>query len=262
VLSLFPGLLLMAAALGSLDRLVGATVAERSEAAVVRFLSEVLTDRASGVVAAVHDLFERERGGLMTTALLLGLWVLMRGFAAVIRALDRIYGQRERRGLLELAVTQLGFALGSIAAGALLLSMLVVGPLFGHGPALAARLGLGGLFGFAWSWLRGPLAIALLIVWSATLYRWGPSGGSPWKRGLPGALGAALMWVGVSIGFRTYLHTIGAMNQVFGVLGGGLILLVWLYLLNLALLLGAALNVVMWEMETPAPADPIDDSRG
>jgi len=262
VLSLFPGLLLVAAALGSLDRLVGATIAERSEAAVVRLLGEVLTDRASGVVAAVHDLFERERGGLMTTALVLGVWVLMRGFAAVIRALDRIYGQRERRRLLELAVTQLGFALGSIVAFTLLLSMLVVGPLFGHGPALAARLGFGDLFGFAWSWLRAPVAFALLVVWAATLYRWGPSGGSPWKHGLPGAIGASFLWIVVSIGFRTYLHTIGAMNQVFGVLGGGLILLVWLYLLNLALLLGAALNVVMRAADAPSPAGLPDDSRG
>jgi len=231
VLSLFPGLLLVAAALGSLGRLVGATVAERSEAAVVRFLGEVLTDRASGVVEAVHGLFERERGGLVTTALVLGVWVLMRGFAAVIRALDRIYGQRERRRLLDLAATQLGFA---------------------------------------WSWLRGPVAFALLVVWAATLYRWGPSGGSPWKQGLPGAISAALLWIVVSIGFRTYLHTIGAMNQVFGVLGGGLILLMWLYLLNLALLLGAALNVVMREeIQRPGgrpavnrPDDPAGDPAG
>ncbi len=248
VLSVFPGLLLIAAALGSLGGLLGSGVAERSESAVLEFLGRVLTDRASGVIQAVGDLFARERSGILTTALVLGVWVLSRGFAAIVRALDLIYGLRERRSWLRRMTTQIGFALGSVLMAAIVLTMLVVGPLLGRGQALADRLGFGTAFSFAWDWLRAPVAIALLVVWAATLYRLGPSHDVSWKRGLPGALAAGFLWLLVSFGFRVYLGMVGTFNQVFGVLGGGLILLVWLYLLNLGLLLGGQLNVVLDEM--------------
>jgi len=258
VLSLFPGLLLIAAALGSLDQLVGAAVAERSEVAVLTFLSRVLTDRASGVIEAVRDLFVRERGGVLTTALLIGLWALSRGFAAVIRALDLIYGLRERRSRILLIMTEIAFALGSVIMLVVVLAMVVVGPLLGHGQALADRLGMGSLFSFAWDWLRAPVAFALLVVWAATLYRLGPSHDASWTRCLPGALAAGVLWLMVSFGLRAYLLVVSTVNQVFGVLGGGLILLVWLYLLNLSLLAGGELNVVLNERRARrlAPAGP------
>jgi membrane protein len=245
VLSVFPGLLLIAAALGSLDSLVGAAVAERSEAVVLEFLSHVLTDRAAGVTETVRDLFVQERGGVLTTALLGGLWVLSRGFAAVIRALDLIYGLRERRSWFRLLFTQLCFALGSVIMLAVVLAMVVVGPFLGHGQLLAERHGLGHLFSFAWDWLRAPVAFALLVVWAATLYRLGPSHLAPWTRGLPGALTAGLLWLLVTFGFRVYLSMVASVNEVFGLLGGGLILLVWLYLLSFALFIGGQLNVVL-----------------
>jgi membrane protein len=245
VLSLFPGLLLLAGGLGSLDALVGYEVARRSQEAVLALLGRVLTDRASGVLAAVSDLFERSHGRLLTGAALAALWALSRGFDTVIRALDRAYTVGAPRTWMRRRLIALAFSCGTVAMLIVVLAMLVVGPLFGHGQHLASRLGWGPAFSFAWDWLRAPLAFALLAVWAAALYRWAPGHGAPPGRVLPGALTAATLWLLVSLGLRVYLRRAGEINQVFGALGGGLILLVWLYLLGLTLLLGGEINAVI-----------------
>jgi uncharacterized BrkB/YihY/UPF0761 family membrane protein len=96
VLSLFPGLLFLATALGFLEALLGNGLARQAEEPVLRFLDQVLTDRAAGNVEAVRELFVRPQGGLLTVASLLALWGLSRGFVAVIRALDLAYDVAHR----------------------------------------------------------------------------------------------------------------------------------------------------------------------
>lgn len=245
VLGLFPGLLVVAGLLGWLDSLAGGEAAGKAEAAAVAFLQDILTDRAAGVITAVRDLFERERGGVVLSALVVGLWAMSRGFAAAIRALDLAYGVEERRGWLDLTATALALALGSSVMAALVLLMFGVGPLLGHGGDLAARLGMGPAFSFAWDWLRGPFTLALLVAWIAAIYRFGPNHRAGWRQGLPGAAAAGAMWMLLSFGFRVYLGLAAGANRVFGVLGGGLILLVACYLFSLALLIGGELNAAL-----------------
>jgi membrane protein len=55
----------------------------------------------------------------------------------------------------------------------------------------------------------------------------------------------AVLWLVVSLGLNIYLQVAADANPVLGVLGGGLILLIWLYLLSVSLLLGGELNPVL-----------------
>lgn len=55
----------------------------------------------------------------------------------------------------------------------------------------------------------------------------------------------AAIWIAVSSGFRAYLELAGSTNAVFGVLGGALTLLFWLYLLAMGLLVGGELNAIL-----------------
>lgn len=244
-LGLFPGLLVVAGLLGWLDTLAGGMVAGRAESAVVEFLGRLLTDRASGVVTAMRDLFERGRGGVVVSGLALALWSMSRGFAAAIRALDMAYRVAERRGWLKVRLTGILLALGSALMVALVLVILVLGPLMDQGSARAERIETGTILGVAWSWLRPPILLLLLVAWMTALYRFAPNHRTGWRRGLPGAVTAALLWVLLALGFRAYIGLAAGMNQVFGVLGGGLIVLIFLYLLSLALLLGGELNAVL-----------------
>jgi hypothetical protein len=83
VLSVFPGLIVLAATLGSLDSLVGQEVAAEAQDIVIDFLRRILTDEASPVIEVAQDLFTEQRGGVVTVSLLGSFWSLTRGFTAM-----------------------------------------------------------------------------------------------------------------------------------------------------------------------------------
>lgn len=245
VLSLFPGLLIVAGALGWLDSFVGHRIAEKSETTVVELLDLVLTERASFVIHAVRELFRSQSTGLLTTSALIAFLSLSSGFAAAIEALDLAYGVPERRSWISIRLMAFVFAVGSVVMLALLLLLIVAAPLLGGGAGLADQVGLGGVFSFAWDWLRAPIAFGLLVIWATTLYHLAPNRRVRWLRDLPGGVAAAVLWIVVSYGLRFYLQAAASANKILGVLGGGLILMIWFYLLSLVLLLGGELNAIL-----------------
>lgn len=245
MLSVFPGLLLLAAGLGSLEALLGEGVAEEAEQFVATFLDQVLTNRATGVVTEIRALFDQPHGGVATLASLLALLGLSRGFAAAIRALNLAYDVDEWRPYWRQRMVALVLALGSAAMALLTLAMVVVGPLLGIGRGIADLTGLGEPFRLGWTWVRWPFMFALLVVWATALFHLAPNRRTRWLADLPGAVLAAVLWLVVSLGLSAYLWLAATGNTVLGVLGGGLILLVWLYLLAFALLLGGELNALL-----------------
>lgn len=247
LISIFPGLLILAGSLGSLESLLGHDLAAESEAAVIGFLRLVLTDRAAFVIDAVHELFRQESGGLLTTAALIGLYTLSTGFAAMIEALDLAYGVREERSWLSVRLTAGVLAVGSVLVMIIVLIGVVTGPLMGGGQYLARVVGLGEAFSFAWDWLRAPAAFALLVVWTTTIYHLAPArrARTAFAQDLPGGLLASILLLAVSYGFQIYLNVAAGFNKILGLLGGGLILMMWLYLISLAVLVGGQLNGIL-----------------
>ena len=244
VLSVFPALLALAGALGSLDLIVAGDVADRSKEAVLSGVTSLLGGDAGTTTGAVRELFEEESPGVLTVGAVLTVLALSRGFAAVTRALDVAYDLEERRSWLHLRLTALGLAITSILVAAVLLAAMVVGPLLGGGHLIADALGGGELFVSVWRWARLPVALLAAVAWAATVFHVAPNHRTPWRWDLPGAILTAGVWVVVSIGFRVYLQLVGG-NAVLGVLGGALTLLFWLYLLAIGLLLGGELNGVI-----------------
>lgn len=242
MLSLFPMLLLVAGALGPLEILIGHDLAARAESTVIRFLNLVLTERASAVVDAAQALFDRKSGGLMTTAGLVGFWTLSSGFCSVIETLDISYGITERRSWIRVRLTAFVLAIGSTLTIAMVLIGVAARPLLGTGRYIAAHLGLGSGFAFVWDWLWTPFAFAILVLWATTVYHLAPNKRTPWLNDLPGGFMAAVLWLVVSYGLNIYLQAAAGINQVLGLLGGGLILMMWLYLLSFVLLLGGEVN--------------------
>lgn len=245
VLSIFPWLLLMTAALGWLDTLISGDVAAEAQATVVDFLTRVLTDEAAGAIAAVRALFEQERAGLVSASAIVGLWSSARGFAAAAVALNLAYDAEERRSWIQVRLRALGLSIASIVAGAVLLVTFVAGPLLGGGRAAADTLGAGGAFVSLWQWARWPLGFVAVLALSAVVYSVGPSASPGWRRNLPGAGVAGTFWLLASGGFVVYLRLAASGNPVYGALGGGLVLLVWLYLLAIGLLVGAEVNALL-----------------
>ena len=245
VFSLFPALLIAAGLLGALDSLLGVDVAARAEAAVVEAMRGVLTERAAPLVETVRALFHGSSGGLLTTAALLAVWSVSSAFTTIIEALDVVYGVRQPRGWVRQRLVAVALGLASVAVLAVVLVMLVVGPLFGGGHVLAAKLRVAEAYGTAWDWLRGPTSLVGLALWATALYRFAPRVAARWRQALPGGFLAALLGVAVSAGLRLYLSVAMEGNPLLGLLGGGLILMLWFYLLALALLLGGEVNEVL-----------------
>ena len=244
LLSVFPGLLAVAAGLGLLDRITGAEIAGRAERQVVGVLTTLLADRAEGTIDAVRALFANANAGVLTFGVIGAVWAASRGMAAVLRALNEIYDFEETRSALRRRAVAVGLAMGSTLLVVLVLVMVVLGPLFGLGRGLAGAIGLEDVYGTLWNWLALPVAFVALLVWSALVFHAVPHQHAGWRHHVAGAALTGVLWLAISVGFRLYLHLVGG-NEVFRVLGGALVVLLWLYMLSLALLVGAELNAVL-----------------
>ena len=245
LLGLFPAVIVFAAALGSLDVVIGAGAAADTEQWLLDRLVETFGSDNT-LRATIGDLFDRSNAGLITAGVVLTMYASSRGFTAVVGALDVTYGHEHRRNWFSTRVTGFVLTLLSLIVAALVAVMIVVGPLFGGGEELADRLRAGSVFTTAWDWFRWPAVFVAVVCWAASIYHFAPRRRTPWRTDLPGAVVGTVWWLAVSLGFRVYLDAASSgMNAVFGLLGGALILLVWLYLLAMGLLVGAEINSVL-----------------
>lgn len=253
LLSVFPGLLAVAAAIGWLEGLFGDRLARRAEEQVLDVLETFLTANAQGTIDAVRGLFSAGSGGVFTLGVVVALWSASRGMAAVLRAVAQIYDTEDRRSWLQRRLLAVGLALGSMLVVSVMLAMLVLGPLLGAGRAVARLVGQEEVYGSVWNWVGLPVAFAVLMVWAVVILHAAPHAHRSWRPHLVAAAVTGVGWLLGSLGVRAYLVFFGG-NPVFGVLGGALLVLLWLYVLSLALMAGAEVNAVLQSSEEDAGA--------
>ncbi len=257
-LTIFPILLVVAAVFGQLSLVIGQDRATDVENSVLRFLRDLLTDSASPAIKTAQDLFATS-GNTLTLALVLALGSLAQAFASVINTVTLVYDVHDTRGWWHRRA--LGMLVGafSILMAVVVVTLVVVGPLFAASD-IVVSVGLDREYAAVWSYARWPIAIVALILWATTMFHICPDRAGPWRRGLPGGLLTAVMWLGASVGFNLYLDVALNTSPVLGALGGGLILMTWLYLLCLGLLAGAELNAVLLARRAVRPG-PTPASR-
>lgn len=264
VLTLFPTLLVVAAVLGQLGSFVGEDAARRVEQSVLEFLDRLLTDTARPAVETVRDLFDGS-GNLLTFASVLALASLSTAFATLVNTLNIAYDVPETRGWWRRRFLGLLLGLGSVLTGAVAVTVLVIGPLFGRGIDVIAEAGLDDTYAIVWRLVRWPLAFGSLVLWATTVQHLSPADRHRWRDDLAGGLLTALLWLAASAGLNVYLTYVVPASPVLGALGGGLILMAWFYLLCVALLAGAELNAVLaarrrWRAEQK-PAGPAEEAE-
>ena len=244
VLTLFPALLFAAAVLGQLSVIIGEANAQRVEEGVLDFLDDLLTDTASPAIDTVRDLFDTSPNAL-TIAFLLALLSLSTAFSTLINTVNICYDVPETRGWWRRRWLGLLLGVGTVLTGALAVTLLVIGPLFGRAEDVVAGVGLDAEYSVLWAYARWPLAFVSLVLWATTMQHLTPARRERWRYDLPGGLLTALLWLAASYGLNVYLETAVSASPVFGALGGGLILMSWFYLLCVALLSGAELNAIL-----------------
>ncbi|MBK5306760.1 MAG: YihY/virulence factor BrkB family protein [Frankiaceae bacterium] len=255
VLTVFPTLLVVAAVLGQLGLIIGSGNATKVENAVLDFLGRLLTDQADGAIGTARGLFDTG-GDVLTLATLLAVISVAMAFAGVINTVTIAYDVHDQRGWWKRRGLGLLVGMGSVLTGAIVVTLIVVGPVFGSGVDIVAGVGLGQEYEFLWEYARWPVAFLSLVLWAATMFHICPDRAGPWRHGWPGALLTSLFWLAASVGFNVYLELVVRSSPVLGALGGGLILMTWFYLLCLGLLVGAELNAILLARRACRDGDP------
>jgi membrane protein len=97
-----------------------------------------------------------------------------------------------------------------------------------------------------WGAMRWLIATLTSIAVIALIYHNAVPRTQPWHSVIPGAMLATVLWFSVTIGFRAYLQHFGDFATIYGSLGAGMALLVWMYMISLVVLVGAEFNALLF----------------
>ncbi|MFH8382587.1 YihY/virulence factor BrkB family protein [Kitasatospora sp. NPDC018058] len=239
LLSIPPLLLGLAATLGYLDEFVGAGTIDRLKHDIVSASGTVLSDSSVNEVVKplLSQVFDHTRPDLISLGFLLSLWSGSRALYIFIDTITVMYGLDGKRGIVKTRLLSLGLYLGALVISSLVLPLMMAGP----GLVENAVHGIAGLVGAAY-W---PVAILLLIVSLTTLYHLAVPVSTPWREDIPGALVALVVLVFCSVGLRLYLVSSVEGPSVYGSLAAPVAVLLWIFVVALAVLIGAAMNAAI-----------------
>jgi len=97
-----------------------------------------------------------------------------------------------------------------------------------------------------WGAIRWLIATLTSIAVIALIYHHAVPRTQPWHSVIPGAIFATIVWFTVTVGFRYYLQHLGDFTTIYGSLGVGMALLVWMYMISLVVLVGAEFNALLF----------------
>lgn len=232
LLSLFPMLIFLASLVGFLPGLRESLLAGLAKA--------MPADAMKIVNEALVDVVGKRSRGILWLGAVGGLWAASNGVFALIRALNVAYEVKERRPYWKVWLIAIGLTIGLsafVVAGAVLI-------MFGDWLSLgiSRSLGLGSSMVFWWGLLDYLIGLALLLIGLEGAYHFGPDTNRGWQWITPGAACAVIVAVAGSFLFSLYLRFGPGYSATYGSLGAVIVLMLWLYLIGLAVLIGGEIN--------------------
>ena len=237
VLSVPPLVFMLAGGIGIVsDRFTPAQIAD-VRSAIIDLSQRALTDRAVDriIIPTIDDVLNEPRFDVISLGFVLALWSGSRALNVFIDTITVMHGLGGHRGIVK--TRALSFLLYVLA----MITGVVTVPLVVAGPTLVRRvLPVRSEFLMTFYW---PTIIVICICFLATLYHVSVPVRTNWSFNLPGATFALGAWVAGSALLRWVLTVTAADSRsVFGPLAAPIAVLLWLYLLALAVLIGAAVN--------------------
>ncbi|PVZ06881.1 YhjD/YihY/BrkB family envelope integrity protein [Actinomycetospora cinnamomea] len=225
-LAVFPALLTVVAIVRAAGPALGADADVAAAGGMTRLLRVVLTTRGTAAADAAETLLTSSTPGVLTLGTAAALLLLVRALRSVLHALATIAGRPPRTWRAAAALGVLLLLGGAtVTAAAVQDPLLVLDVPAGH---------------VVWRFLRWPIVLLALVGWAVLVLRVGMRiGRGAWRVTVIAAAGAVGCWVAASAVFPLYVAVVARLAAGLGALGGGLILLVWLYLLTLSLYLAA-----------------------
>jgi membrane protein len=252
ILSIFPAILVLTAVLGVVGRGTIETLINNVE--------HFAPGRARDVaITALRELANSRglAGWVAIFGLLAALWGASAYVAAFVRAANAVYDVSEGRPLwktlpLRVALTLALLILAAVCA----VGIAVTGSVADR---IGRWLGVGSAGIVVWDVVKWPVLAVLVSLAIALLYWAAPNVRQPGFRWLsPGSVLAVLLWVLASAGFAFYVANFGSYNKTYGSLAGVVVFLVWLWISNLAVLLGVEFDAELARgrgIETGQPAE-------
>jgi membrane protein len=181
---------------------------------------------------------------LAIVGLLAAVWSASSYVAAFIRSANAVYDIAEGRPIWKL--TPIRLAVTVVLMVLACASALIVVFTGGVARQAGTALGIGDTALTVWSIAKWPVLALLVTIMIAILYWASPNAklhGFRWIT--PGSFLALLIWLAASAGFAAYVANFGSYNKTYGTLAGVIIFLVWLWITNLAILLGLEFDAEM-----------------
>jgi membrane protein len=252
ILSLFPALLALVSILG----LIG----ESATQPLLDNLAEVAPGPAQEIVTnALQNLNQNQgaAGLLLIVGLAAALWSASSYVGAFMRASNSIYEVEEGRPFWKLRPVQIAITLVMMIMLSIgLVAVVVTGPL---AEEVGKVIGLGDAAVTAWDVAKWPVLVLLVSFMFSVLYWAAPNVKQPGFRWLtPGGVLAVVVWIVASAAFALYVAMFASYNKTYGSLAGVIVFLIWLWISNIAVLLGAELNAEVErgrELEAGVPED-------
>jgi membrane protein len=235
VLSIFPALLVVVSVLG----LIG----ESATSALIENLEEVAPGPAQEIMTnAIRNL--EGAGSASGIAFVIGLagavWASSGYVDGFMSASNAIYDVEEGRPLTKTLPVRIGLTIVlMVLAGVIAFAVTLTG---GLAREVGDVIGVGSTAVDVWGLAKWPVLLLLVSLLFAVLY-WGtPNVKLPFRLISPGSLLAVVGWVLASIAFAFYVANFSSYNKTYGALAGPIVFLLWLWITNICILLGAELN--------------------
>jgi membrane protein len=238
LLSLFPALIAMVSLIGIFGD-PQTTTAKLTEI-ITELGPESGAETFEGPIKSIVE--DQSAAGLaFVVGLAVALWSASGYVGAFTRASNIIYETPEGRPFWKLRPLQIAVTLAMIVMMALLaIGLVLTGPVV---EAVAGPVGLSGTAVDVWNIAKWPVMAALFILMVDVLYYTTPNvkvRGFKWVT--PGALVAIVVWAIASALFAFYVSNFGSYDKTYGTLAGLVVLLLWFWITNLAILFGHQMN--------------------
>jgi membrane protein len=238
ILSIFPAMIALVSLVGllvpvdTITRVITDTVRDLAPDADVNQFVDPAERVASNQSTA---------GVLLVVGLAVAIWSASGYVGAFMRASNAIYEEEDDRPFWKLRPFQLAVTVAILLmAAAIVLALILSGPL---ASSLGEAVGLGDTAVQVWQIAKWPVLIVLVMIILSFLY-WSSPRSTNWRLISAGALLAVVVWIVASALFAFYVANFGSYDKTYGTLGGVIVFLLWLWITNLAVLLGAELNSV------------------
>lgn len=191
----------------------------------------------------INEVLSKRSETLLSIGMIATLWISSNGLYALIRGLNKAFDSKETRPFWKLRGLAVLYTTG--LAITIILSFAAI--IFGRtiGMYLFNIAGFSVFFKPVWNIVRYLLSLLTILIILGTLYYILPNKKLSFGQILPGAIFSTLAWIIISFIFSCYINNFSNYSNIYGSIGGIIVLLIWLYWTSIILILGGEINATL-----------------